>query len=122
MSKKEWKRGEKADAVSAIVLAFLLTNLKASVTDLCTVVQKEIIRQNLDINISPSILRNLLVAEKRPFCFVRIWGQGMFVTLTHELLLDIIQEMAEKVKSKVRHIGTAPGKGNNKFFPIRAKA
>ncbi|MDD5397105.1 MAG: hypothetical protein PHW24_03545 [Candidatus Moranbacteria bacterium] len=108
---EEQKRGWRADVVAEIVRDYLVSNLRASIDNICNAVRKELTRKQLAIDVSPSGLRTMLVAEKRPFCLVRVPGEGMFVTLERSILLDIMSEMAKKSgvnKNKVRHLKSVP--------------
>jgi hypothetical protein len=117
--KKIWARGEKADVIAAIAEAHLKVTLTASIKDLCTVVQREISRKKLDIELTPSVLRGIVTADKRDFCFVRIKGMGMHLTSETGLMSDIMQRIkkmqeetaAQKIElssSNVRYLHTAP--------------
>lgn len=110
--KRVWERGEKADVVAAIAEAYLKTSLTASISDLCTIVQREICRQNFDIEISPSGLRGILTADKRKFNFLRLKGECMHLASETGLMADLLRSVGKKLQEtanenasgKVRHL------------------
>lgn len=114
--KRVWERGEKADVVAAIAEAYLKTSLTVSISDLCTIVQREICRQNLDIEISPSGLRGILTADKRKFNFLRLRGECMHLASETGLMADLLRNVSKKLQKtaseittdKVRHLRSVP--------------
>ena len=99
--KREWVRGEKADVIAGIAEGYLKHCFTANIHELCTVVQREISRQKLDIQLSPSILRNILTADKRKFNFVRVNGGEMHLTSESGLMFNLLKSIEENMRKNI---------------------
>jgi hypothetical protein len=97
--KREWKYGEKSDKVAEIAASYLRsTKLSVSIAELCTYVRKEIERKGLDIVIYPFRLRAIVTSPRRDFCFVKVNGSVMHLTLENGLMYDILRSVERRIK------------------------
>ena len=103
---------KRTDEIAEIAEELLRASISMTLVELCTAVQTTISRKKLkiDMSITPSVLKPILFAEKRPFCILRVPGEDMRIThvKTKEIVLEMILDMVAKwSKGKVVHIGTA---------------
>lgn len=103
MIKKELQWGDGADIIAKIAIKHLKMSLKenmhASISEIYTAVQRHVVKNKLEIEVSSSRIITVLTAEKRSVSMIKIQDKGIFFTLTPELIPDIVREIMSQKKT-----------------------